>query len=243
MDLHGIGALVTGGAHRLGRAFTLALAEAGCNVAVNYGRSADAAEATAAEVRGLGVDASVHQADLGDPEAPARLVREVAEAVGPLQILVNSAAIFPEDSLESVTREEFDATLAVNFTAPVFLTQALAARLPDDRTGAIVNVTDWRIGRPYPDHFSYTIAKAALADFTRTAAAALAPRIRVNAVALGAILPPPGRDTDYLRELAQDIPLRRTGAPDDVAAAVLALLRNDFITGQVLAVNGGADLV
>ena len=101
---------------------------------------------------------------------------------------------------------------------------------------------DWRTGRPYPDHFSYTVAKGALDTFTRAAAEALAPAIRVNAVALGAILPPPGRDSAYLQELAREIPLRRVGDTPPVVEAVLALLRNDFVTGEILRIAGGAHL-
>lgn len=243
MELKGAGALVTGGAHRLGRAFSLALAEAGADVALHYGRSAEAAQETAAEIEGLGSGVSLHQADLNDPDSWAGLVSEASQALGGLRVLVNSAAGFPKDALESISHEQWDRTLSLNLTAPVFLTQAFAGQVSDDEEGAVVNITDWRMERPYPDHFSYTIAKAGLAAFTEAAAVALAPRVRVNAVALGAILPPPGRDSSYLRELAQDIPLRRTGSPTDVAAAVIHLLTNDFITGQVLRVSGGADLV
>ena len=106
----------------------------------------------------------------------------------------------------------------------------------------MVNVTDWRTARPYRDHFSYTVAKGGLDTFTRAAAEALAPRIRVNAVALGAILPPPGRGSDYLKALAQQIPAGRPGGTDPVVAAVLFLLRNPFVTGEILRVDGGAHL-
>lgn len=243
MDLEGVGALVTGGAHRLGRAMALELGEALCRVALHYASSAEAAEKTAAELEAKGATVSLHQADLADPEAPGKVVAEASDALGPLQVLINSAAVFPKDRLDTITRGEWDTTLAVNLSAPVFLTQAFAAQLPDDLDGAVVNISDWRTERPYPDRFSYNVAKAALSGFTKVAAAALAPRIRVNAIALGAILPPPGQESEYLRELAQDIPLRRTGSPRAVAAAVRSLLENDFITGQVLGVTGGAELV
>jgi glucose 1-dehydrogenase len=132
--------------------------------------------------------------------------------------------------------------LAVNLSGPVFLTQAFAAALPDGVQGAVVNVTDWRTQRPYPEHFSYTVAKGALDTFTTAAAESLAPDIRVNAVALGAITPPPGQDSDYLKELALQIPVQRVGGTEPVVEAVLFLLRSDFVTGEILRIDGGAHL-
>lgn len=241
MDLQGRTALVTGGAHRVGRAVVLALAEAGCNLVLHYGRSAGAAEDTAAEVKGLGRSVELVGADLSDPTA-ARAVIEGAGDLGPVSVLVNSAAVFSDDSLATVTPEAWDLTLRVNLQAPVFLTQAFAEALPEAEEGAVVNITDWRTARPYTDHFSYTIAKGAIDTFTLAAAESLAPRVRVNAVALGAILPPPGKASEYLQELAQEIPLRRVGGTEPVAEAVLFLLRNHFITGETVRLDGGAHL-
>src|SRR3972149_6310969 len=131
---------------------------------------------------------------------------------------------------------------AVRSRRPVFLTQAFARALPDGLDGVVINVTDWRTERPYREHFSYTVAKGGLDTFTRAAAESLAPRVRVNAVALGAILPPPGRDSVYLKELAQEIPVQRVGGTEPVVQAGLALIAHDFITGEILRVNGGAHL-
>ncbi|MFQ5966425.1 MAG: SDR family oxidoreductase [Acidimicrobiia bacterium] len=234
---------MTGGAHRVGRAIVLELADARCRVGLHYGTSVDAAKQTASELEERGVTMSLHQGDLSIAGVAEQVVAEASEAIGPLRVLVNSAAVFPEDRIETITREQWDTTVAINLNAPVFLTQAFAAQLPDGMTGSVVNISDWRIERPYPDHFSYNVTKGALSSFTRVAAAALAPRVRVNALALGAILPPPGKDFAYLRELAQDIPLRRPGSPEAVGKAVRALLENDFVTGQVLGVTGGAELV
>ncbi len=239
MELRGATALVTGAAHRIGRAVALGLASAGSNILLNFHTSADAADATAAELRAMGVAVNVVPGNLAvDPGAVVLAAADLA----PVRILVNSAAVFPDDRLEDVTREQWERTLAVNLTAPVFLTQAVARALPPGVEGAVVNVTDWRTLRPYRDHFSYTVAKGALDTFTRAAAEALAPRLRVNAVALGAILPPPGKDSAYLKALAKEIPLQRVGGTDPVVAAVLALIENDFITGEILRVDGGAHL-
>ena len=243
MELTDTAALVTGGAVRVGKALTLALAGAGCDVFVHYGRSAGPAEETAAEAEALGARVAIGSADLGDPDAPAALVDQATAALGPVQVLVNSASGFATDTLRNVTRDGWRRTMAVTLEAPVFLTQAMANALPEDKPGAVVNVTDWRTARPYPDHFSYVLAKGGIDTFTTTAAAALAPRIRVNAVALGAILPPPGADASYLQDLAGRIPARRAGGVDVVTDATLFLLRNDFVTGEIVRVDGGAHLV
>lgn len=241
MELQGATALVTGGAHRVGRAIVLALAGAGCDVVLHYNTSADPAGETAAEVARLGRRAVLAGGDLSDPDAPARILAAAGD-LGPVRILVNSAASFPKDTLTDVGPAGFDATIALNLRGPVFLTQAFAAALPEGVEGAVVNVTDWRTERPYPDHFSYTVAKGGLDTFTVAAAEALAPRIRVNGVALGAILPPPGEGSAYLKALASEIPVQRVGGTDPVAAAVLFLLRNDFVTGEIVRVDGGAHL-
>jgi len=234
-------ALVTGGAHRVGKGIAMALAEAGCDLVLHYNSSAGPAEETTAEIEAMGRSVVLVGADLSEPSAAASIVAGAGH-LAPVRVLVNSAAMFPDDSLTDVTPEGWQRTLDVNLTGPVFLTQALSAALPAGLDGAVVNVTDWRSARPYPDHFSYTVAKGAIGTFTVAAAEHLAPRIRVNAVALGAILPPPGKDSDYLKALAKEIPLQRVGDPDLVAATVLHLLGNDFITGEIVRINGGAHL-
>jgi NAD(P)-dependent dehydrogenase (short-subunit alcohol dehydrogenase family) len=239
MDLHGKSALVTGGAKRVGKAIVLGLAEAGCNLVLHYNSSAEEAEATAAEAKALGARVVLVGADLAVDAGKA-----VAGAGGlaPVEILINSAAVFPTDTIADLSPDGIDRTLAVNLRAPILLTSAFAQALPPDRTGAVVNLTDWRTRRPYRDHFSYTISKGGVDAFTLAAAEALAPRIRVNAVALGAILPPAGKDSTYLKELAREIPVEHVGGTDPVVAAVLFLLRNDFITGEIVRVDGGAHL-
>lgn len=239
MRLDGVTALVTGGARRVGRAIALGLAEAGCNLVVHHGSSPDDADEVADLARAKGVEAVVVAADLAtDPVAAL----DGAGRLAPVRVLVNSAAGFPHDTLLDVDASGWNHTMAVNLLAPVLLTREFAARVGDEG-GAVVNVSDWRTARPYRDHFSYTVSKGALDTFTLAAAEALAPRIRVNAVALGAILPPPDRDQAYLRDLAAGIPMRRAGGTDPVVDAVLFILRNDFVTGETVRVNGGAHLV
>ncbi|MCP4247500.1 MAG: SDR family NAD(P)-dependent oxidoreductase, partial [bacterium] len=157
MDVSAGRALVAGGAHRVGKGIALALARAGADLVLHYNRSVGAAEETAAEAAELGVDVELRQADLSDPESIAALLAD------PADILINSAAGFPSDHLVDVSLEQWNRTLGLNLTAPVFLTQAFARVLPEDRPGAVVNVTDWKTERPYlGPRFSYTIAKGAI---------------------------------------------------------------------------------
>ena len=241
MELQGVAALVTGGAHRVGRAIVLALARAGCDIVLHYNSSSAPAEATAAEVEGLGRGVRLVSGDLSDPAVAPEIVAG-AGGLAPLRVLVNSAAMFPKDTLLDLDADRWDRTIAVNLRGPIFLTQAFARAMPVDADGAVVNVTDWRTDRPYPDHFSYTVAKGGIDTFTKAAAEALAPAIRVNGVALGAILPPPGEGSEYLKALASEIPVERVGGTDPVAEAVLFLLRNHFVTGEIVRIDGGAHL-
>ncbi len=237
MDISGRRALVTGGAHRVGKGIALALAGAGAELVLHYRSSVGPAEETAEEARAHGVAVELRQADLSDPESIAGLVAD------PVDILVNSAAGFPSDHLVDVSLDQWNHTLALNLTAPVFLTQAFARALPTGRTGAVVNVTDWKTERPYlGPRFSYTVAKGAIDTFTKVAASELAPRIRVNAVALGVVLPPADAEEGYAERLAAETPLERVGGVEVVAEAVLHLIRNDFITGEIQRLDGGAHL-
>jgi pteridine reductase len=242
MELNGKVALVTGGAVRLGKALTLALAGAGARVAVHYGRSAESAATTVAEARALGSEAEAFQADLSEAGRAALLLDDAATRFGRVDILVNSAAIFEPGDLADTTEALWDAHFATNLKAPFFLSQAFAARVANGQPGHIVNIADWRATRPGPHYLAYTLTKAALITMTRSLALALAPTIQVNAIAPGAILPPPGKDREYLERLAEGIPLKRPGSPADVAQALLFLLRSDFVTGELVFVTGGEHL-
>ena len=243
MDISGRNALVTGGATRVGKSLTLALAGAGANVFVHYNRSAGPAEETADEVRALGRRAAAGPANLSDPASGAQLIAAATEALGPISVLINSASGFPKDTFADATLDGFRETLDLTLASPIFVTQAFAAALGEAVEGAVVNVTDVKTRRPYLDHFSYVIAKGGIDTFTRAAARALAPRIRVNAVALGVILPPPGEGDFYAQKLAAGIPMKHVGGTEPVAAAVLALVQNDFITGEIVRIDGGGHLV
>ncbi len=241
MDLTGKVALVTGGAVRVGRAITLALAEAGCHVFIHYGRSAQPAQETQKEAAAFGVETAVFSADLADPSATQSILPAAQERFGRVDILINSAAIFPEeDSFTGTDQALWEQLFAINLRAPFLLSRAFAAQIPAQGQGKIINVNDGRVRRPAPDHFVYRFTKGGLWQMTEMLALELAPRITVNQVALGAILPPPGQGWDYLQRIAdQRIPLQRHGNAEIVAQNVLHLLRQDFLTGVTIPIEGG----
>jgi NAD(P)-dependent dehydrogenase (short-subunit alcohol dehydrogenase family) len=242
MDINNRVALVTGGAKRVGKAIALGLAASGADVFIHYNSSAGPAEETLAEIQALGVRGAIGSIDLGNPATAPDLVAIATEALGPVSLLVNSASGFATDTIEDITIEGWRRTQDLTLATPVFLTRAFAGALPGGVSGAVINITDVRTLTPYQKHFSYVIAKGGIDTFTRTAALQLAPQIRVNAVALGVILPPPGEDAAYVEELAAQLPLERVGGTDPVVAAVLHLIRNDFITGEIVRLDGGSHL-
>jgi len=244
MGLLGKVALITGGATRIGRAITLALAQAGCHVFIHYGLSAEQARQTQADAKALGVNANLFAADLADAEAVQEIVPSAREAFGGIDILINNAGIFPDaDSFTGTDYSLWDKLFAVNLRAPFLLCRAFAAQVPKDGQGKIINITDSRVRRPASDHFVYRLTKGCLWQMTEMLALELAPRIAVNAVALGAILPPPGKDSEYLKKIAlAHVPLKRHGSAQIAAEGVLHLLQQDFLTGVILPIDGGATL-
>jgi NAD(P)-dependent dehydrogenase (short-subunit alcohol dehydrogenase family) len=242
MELSGKVAVVTGGAVRLGRAISLALARAGANVAVHYGSSQQAAADTCREIESLGVKAVAVQADMRIPVAAAQAVfQRVQEVFGRAEILVNSAAIFEAGTLADTDEDHWERHFNINLKAPFFLCRSFAGQI-GTAAGHIVNIADWRGTRPSTGYLVYTLTKVALVAMTKNLALELAPRVQVNAIAPGAILPPPNADKKYLKQLAERIPLRHIGSPDEVTAALLFLLRSDFITGEVVHITGGEQL-
>ncbi|MFQ5889879.1 MAG: SDR family NAD(P)-dependent oxidoreductase [Gemmatimonadota bacterium] len=234
-------ALVTGGAVRVGRAIALALAEAGHHVAVHYHSSRDAAKEVVAAIRAAGRRALAVQADLSAPGEIPPLFERVAHELGGLDLLVNNAAIFPHATLEEVTPEEWDRVFALNARAP-FLCARAAARLMGEAGGSIVNIADIAGFEAWPGYVPYAATKAALISLTRGLALAWAPRIRVNAVAPGPVLLPSGTPEREARATARLTAMGRIGTPEDVARAVLYLAGAEYVTGEVLRVDGGKHL-
>lgn len=235
--------LVTGAGVRVGRAVALALADAGAAVAVHYRTSVMAAAEVVDRIVGTGGRAVVVKADLADRADRASLVPRAAEALDGLDGLVNNASLFDRDELEDSTRDEWDRMLEVNARAPLVLGRALKDALPDGHKGDIVHINDIHCLRPRADYFAYTQSKALLHALTGNMALALAPDIRVNAVALGAVLPPEKPPLEYEHTQREDLPLARYPALADVAAAVLFLMQCRSVTGETIRVDGGQHLL
>ena len=244
-------ALVTGAAKRLGRAMALELASQGHHVAVHYNGSADAAEETCEDIRALGVKAVALQADLLDEEAVQSLLPRAVEALGSVEILVNNASIFDYDNIESATRENWDRHLESNLRAPFVLTQALAAQLPDPAIdandepvarGLVINMCDQRVHKLTPEFMTYTIAKMGLWAFTRTAAQALAPKCRVNAIGPGPTMQGGRQSAEHFAKQRAATILERGADPQAICEALRYFLTAKSVTGQLICVDGGQHL-
>jgi pteridine reductase len=237
--LEGKSALVTGAARRIGRAVSLALAREGANVAVHYGSSEKEAADLVAEIEGLEVRAVALRADLSDQAELESLVGRAGEELGKLEILVNNASIFPADTLETIDLESLERNVEINAWAPLVLTRAFAAQT---ERGHVVNLLDSRVSGFDRTHVAYILSKHVLSALTRICALELAPGIAVNGIAPGLILPPLGKDEDYVDRLARTVPLERRGAPEDIAAAAIFLVTSEFVTGETIYVDGGRHL-
>ena len=245
MSLAGRVALVTGAGRRVGQAIAIGLAEAGHDVAIHHHTATDGAADTAARVRALGRRAELFPADLRDAHAARRLPDEVAARFGRLDVLVNSAAVFPKESLEAVTPESWDATLAVNLRACFFTAQGAAPHLRragagGARGGRIVNIADVAAFQPWPSYIPYGVSKAGVVLLTKSLARALAPEVTVNAVAPGGVLPPEDWTEEQRERFAQSTPVGRLGSAGDVVGAVRYFVElGDYVTGTLLVVDGG----
>ena len=236
------GALITGAVRRIGRALAIQAQAAGYEVAV-HSRQPDAeAEAFTASLRAMGGRAAVVGGDLTVDADRETLIQRAGAAVGPLTLLVNSASLFEDDRIETLTPAGWDAHMGANLRAPILLAQAFAAQLPAGRVGLIVNILDQRVLRPTPQFFSYALSKAALWHATRMLAQALAPRVRVNGIGPGPTLASIHQSAeDFDAEIA-GLPLRRGASPEQIAQALAYLIDAHSVTGQMIAVDGGQHL-
>ncbi|MFW6084289.1 MAG: SDR family NAD(P)-dependent oxidoreductase [Gemmatimonadota bacterium] len=233
-------AVVTGGAVRVGRAIAERLAEAGYDLVLHYHSSGEAAGEAAERLHDLGATVELVRADLVRPEEIGRPFEAAESRFGGLDLLVNSAAVFPRSDPLETTVDEWDRVFALNARAAYFCAQEAARRM---QGGAIVNIVDTGADQAWPGYVPYVASKAALASVTRGLAAAFAPRIRVNAVAPGPVLLPEGGDGEAEREAVERLTaLGRVGSPEDVAEAVLYLARASYVTGEILRVDGGQHL-
>jgi len=240
VELAGKNVLITGAAVRVGRAMALAVAHAGATVLIHYSDSEKEAEKLQADIRALGRDAHLLQADLSKPDETQRLIPRALEH-GSMYALVNSAAIFENLKLEDTDLEHWQHHLDINLTAPFLLSQAFW-KAAKEKEGRIVNILDWRALRPGADHLPYTISKAALAALTQSLAVSMAPKVTVNGIALGAILPP--KDKADMRSILRNVPAGRWAELDEVGKTLLFLLSGaDYITGEIIYLDGGRHLI
>jgi pteridine reductase len=240
-SLNGRWALVTGAGKRIGATIARVLHAAGANVAVHYFRSAAEADRVVAELNGMRADSAISVAgDIREIDACERIVAEVTERSGRLDVLVNNASSFYPTPLGTVTNEQWHDLIDSNLKAPLFLSQCALPHLQTAR-GAIVNIVDIHAQRPLRGYVVYGAAKAGLAMLTRSLAKDLGPDVRVNGIAPGAILwPEAGVPEGVQQTILNQVPLKRTGSPEDIASAVLYLVRDaTYVTGQILAVDGG----
>jgi len=230
-------ALVTGAAHRLGKVFALSLARQGFDLLLHFYQSSDEALETQAEIESIGGRAILFQADLTDPNQILSLV----STLDSLSVLVNSAAYMPSGNVQALTMENWDTALDLNLRAPFLLAQECAKKMTEG--GLIVNITDVGAQKSWSRYPSYTVSKAALESLTRILARALAPKIRVNAIAPGFVLQSDIVTDEEWQRLINRIPLKRPARTDEIASALEFLLKNEYITGQTIVVDGGYSLV
>ncbi len=239
MDLRDRICLVTGGAHRLGRVIALALAGRGGHLILHYHSADQEAQKTAAEIQSMGRRALAVRADLSTTAGVTELFDRVDDTFGGLDVLINSAAVLLPKGLLEVSEEDWRQTVGLNLKGAFFCLQQAARRMRARGGGAIVNISDLAGRRPWKRFPLHSISKAGIDMLTQVAALALAPDIRVNAVAPGPVLRPVGMSESRWQEIASQLPLHRPGSPQDVAQAVLFLLENDYITGETLVIDGG----
>jgi NAD(P)-dependent dehydrogenase (short-subunit alcohol dehydrogenase family) len=239
MKIEGKTALITGGAHRVGRAITMTLARAGANVVVDYYSSDAAARQTAQDAEALGVGALAVQADVGHLEQVRALVAAAADRFGALDILVNSASIWKKTPMPMGDFADWHRVFGLLTDGCMYLADAVAPMMLERGEGAIVNIVDLSAYTPFRGFIAHSVGKSALMALTRQLAVELAPAVSVNAVAPGPILPPPGTSEEAMARIARRTLKGRWGTPQDVADAVCFLVEADYITGEVLVVDGG----
>ncbi|MBN1968504.1 MAG: SDR family oxidoreductase [Candidatus Delongbacteria bacterium] len=232
-------ALITGAAKRLGKEMALFLAKQGWNIAIHYNNSKYDAEKVMLSCKDFGVDSDIFKSDLLEYKNSAELIDSVSKRFPDLSILINSASVFLRNPLLNTDYEQFEQNFNINFTSPYFLSKEFAKKVS---SGNIINILDTKIAFSHHVYSSYSLSKKVFGEFTRMAALELAPHIRVNGIAPGVILPPEGKDEEYLNRLINNVPLKKRGYPINILKTLDFLLDNDFITGQIIFVDGGENI-
>jgi NAD(P)-dependent dehydrogenase (short-subunit alcohol dehydrogenase family) len=235
-------ALITGAGRRIGRALALAMAGAGYDIAIHHRHSAEDAQSLAAEIAALGRRAYVLGADLADAAQVRGMIAQATGALGAVTLLINNASVFEDDRIDTFDAETWASHMEVNLHAPLILAQRMAAELPPERQGLIINLLDQRVWNPNPQFFTYSLSKSALWSATRTLAQALAPRIRVNGIGPGPTLPSVHQSPQMFAAEAANVLLQRRAEPADIVGAALYLIDAASVTGQMIAVDGGQHL-
>ena len=230
-------ALVTGAAHRVGRALAVGLAADGYDIALHFHASASKVDDARSAIEDAGSTSTVFQADLRDAETPAQLVRDVVQSMGGIDVVVNSASVMLRMPLGHITADQWDAVLDLNLRAPFLIAQEAARHLPDG--ASIINIADLAAFEVWPPYVPHGVSKSGLVYLTQALARLLAPRIRVNAIAPGTVLLPENFDPEFAARLTETTPLKRDGSPDDVVQAMRYLLQAAYVTGETIIVDGG----
>ncbi len=239
MNPKGKVALITGAGRRIGRAIALRFAESGATVAVHYRSSQSEADAVVAEIARNRGKAQAFRADLEHVAEIKKLVAEVLDAYGRIDILVNSASIFAPTPFDKITERDWDANLDTNLKAPFFLSKYAGAAMRRQGAGKVVNIGDWAGIRPYRDYLPYSVSKSGLIGLTKALAKGLAPEVQVNCIALGMVMPPEGYTKEEVERLVSRTLTKKMGTPEDVASAVMFFCETDFATGAILTLEGG----
>lgn len=232
-------ALITAGAKRIGKTLALKLAELGYHIALHYCTSQEEALQLRQEILALGVECEVFSCDFNQIEKVPTFFQNIFKRFPNLNLLINNASIFDKLSFQDTNLSSLDRNLNINFKTPFFLSQSFAKFC---QKGQIINILDTKVSNPSLEHFPYSLSKMALYELTKMTAKVLAPKIRVNGIGPGLILPPPGEDQEYLKHRSKAIPLQRIGSPEEIFAAIAYFLENPFITGQLLYIDGGEHL-
>ena len=239
-ELAGKTALVTGAAKRIGNAIAVGLAKQGSNVIIHYDKSETEAEKLHDEIVELGVKSWLVRANLKDSESCRELMEKSRILAGPIEVLVNNASVFSPSDIGAVKLENIEVDMLTNAWAPFLLTRHFSEKTD---SGKIVNILDTRVAGYDFNHFAYYLSKKMLEILTKSMALKLAPRMTVNGIAPGLILSPEGKNYTYLEQKKDTVPLKKYGSPSDIVETVLFLLRSDFVTGQVVYVDGGKHLI